>query len=67
VTQAFSLGLFTDGIVKDTEAVTPAKAGVYDPTEITGSPPAQDDQRFTSATFYELIFSCAGKIMNNAL
>jgi hypothetical protein len=46
---------FLGGIVKCPEAVTPAKAGVYDPIEITGSPPARGDEKNTSSIYYEFI------------
>jgi hypothetical protein len=44
------------------EAVTPAKAGAYDPIEMAGSPPAGDDERITSKTSKELIFSSHVKV-----
>jgi hypothetical protein len=60
------LGTFLDGIVKCLEAVTPAKAGVHNSLKLLDPRLRGNDEKNTSATYYELIFSSAKKKSNGS-
>jgi hypothetical protein len=56
-TGVFFCFVFFDELVKSPEAVTPAQAGVHNPLKQLDPRLRGDDEKITSKTFYERIFS----------